>query len=133
MRIYLMIIIRRILAGFFAGFLLIVNLASLAYAADRVRQPADSSDKKIVYKFNIERNIDEPALKHAAENLYGMTLVDFNEMILIPQARREILEGRLYLEKQNLDDWLAQALGSARVTILTPEFIWDNNKVALRD
>lgn len=76
--------------------------------------------------------IDGKRLEEAAEVLYGLGLADFKEMVLVPQAQREILEGRLYLEKKSISDWLTEAAGSARVTILTPEFSWDKNRVALR-
>ena len=76
---------------------------------------------------------DRLNLEEAAQVLYGLSLTNFKEIILVPRARREILEGRLSSEKKSLDGWLADASQSAKVFILTPEFFWDKNKVAVRD
>lgn len=71
-------------------------------------------------------------LEEAAKSLYGLNLADFREMVLEPRAEREILEGRLFLEKKDLNSWLSEAAQDAKVFIVTPEFYWDSNKVALR-
>lgn len=76
---------------------------------------------------------DTDNLEEAAQSLYGLSLADFQEMVLVPQAKREILEGRLFLEKKELGGWLVEAASNAKVFILTPEFYWDINKVALRE
>lgn len=85
-------------------------------------------ENKISASINDRSNLEE-----AAENLYGLSLADFQEMVLAPQAEREILEGRLFLEKKDLSAWLFEAASNAKVFILTPEFYWDSNKVALRN
>jgi hypothetical protein len=72
-------------------------------------------------------------MEEAANLLYGLSLVDFREMVLVPKAQREILEGRLFLENKTIENWLAEAAENASVFILTPEFYWDKNRVALRD
>ncbi len=84
-------------------------------------------EKKINFSTDNKQNLEE-----AARLLYGLNLADFKEMILAPRAEREILEGRLFLEKKNLDEWVAEATGDARVFILTPEFFWKDGSVVLR-
>lgn len=82
-------------------------------------------------KINLE-GINKEKLEEAASVLYGLSLADFKEMVLVPKAQKEILEGRLFLEKKTYDEWLSGASGNAKVFILTPEFYWDKNKVVLR-
>ncbi len=77
-------------------------------------------------------NADNEIVAEAAKLLYGLDFASFKEMVLVPQAERELLEGRLFLEQEKLDSWLASAEIAARVIILTPEFSWDKNKVVLR-
>ena len=78
------------------------------------------------------QKIDSQTLEQAARAVYGLSLADFKQMVLIPQAQREILEGRLTLEKKKFEDWLVEATQAAKVFILTPEFYWDKNKVVTR-
>jgi len=68
-------------------------------------------------------------LKEAALTLYGLDAGDFRKLVLAPQARREILAGRLYLEKKDFNQWLAAARVNARVIILSPGFEWKDGKV----
>lgn len=75
---------------------------------------------------------DAKNLEEAAKLLYGLDLADFREMVLVPIAEREILEGRLFLEKKDLNSWLLEEEKNAKVFIITPEFYWDSNKVVLR-
>ncbi len=74
-------------------------------------------------------NADTKTIADAAKNLYGLDLAGFRALVLVPQAEKELLEGRLFLEQKKLDDWLSQAEQTAKVTILTPELSWSTNKV----
>ncbi len=78
-----------------------------------------------------EQKMDSKALADAARLLYGMNVDDFKVLVLIPQAEKELLDGRLFLEQRKLDEWLADAEKMAHVIILTPEFGWATNKVVL--
>lgn len=88
-------------------------------------------DSLVDNKIKIPAKSDD--VEKAANLLYGLSLADFREMVLVPKAQREILEGRLFLEKKNIEEWLVGAAENASVFILTPEFYWDKNRVALRD
>ena len=77
-------------------------------------------------------NADNKEVAEAAKLLYGLDIESFKSMVLVPQAEKELLEGSLYLEQKKFVDWLKQAETDARVTILTPEFAWDTNKVVVR-
>jgi hypothetical protein len=46
------------------------------------------------------QKIDRRSIEESAKVLYGLTLADFTQLVLVPQAEREILEGRLFLENK---------------------------------
>ena len=71
----------------------------------------------------------DSAFQHSAEVLYGLPFSDFKAEVLVPQAERDILKGRLFLKGEKFDDWLVSAKRSARVIIFSPAFYWDGEKV----
>ena len=68
-------------------------------------------------------------LQKAAFNLYGFNKSDFWNFILIPQAERDVLAGRLFLRGQKIEDWLVEAKKSAKVVIFSGQFRWNGEKV----
>jgi hypothetical protein len=70
-------------------------------------------------------------LRNAAMSLYGMPYADFREEVLVPQAKRDILAGRLYLRGEDISDWLAREKQSARVSIFSKRFRWDGGKIVV--
>ena len=77
--------------------------------------------------------LQEANFQEAVKTMYGLDAADFKETILIPQAYREILEGRLTLENKNLDGWLTEARKLAKVTILMGGFTWQGGELTARD
>ena len=68
-------------------------------------------------------------LENATEALYGMSLAQFREEVLIPQAKQDIFKGRLFLKDKSLDEWMVDAKKSARVVVLSTQFKWDGEKI----
>ena len=82
---------------------------------------------------NIGKVLDEnPEIKEGVEKLYGLSLAEFREQILLPQAYREILEGRMNLDNQDFNSWLERARKESSVIILSSNFSWDAGKVILK-
>jgi len=67
----------------------------------------------------------------AITGLSGMSYSEYKKLILIPQAKREILEGRLFLENVTLESWLEKARKEAKVVIFSSEFSWTDGNVEL--
>lgn len=67
--------------------------------------------------------------QRAAETLYGLRFPEVRRGMLIPQAEREILAGRLFLNGKNFEEWLVDAKRSAAVTILSGQFRWNGGGV----
>jgi hypothetical protein len=65
----------------------------------------------------------------ATETLYGSRFEDFKKAVLIPQAERDILAGRLFLRGVGLDKWLEEAKKSSRVIIFSGQFRWNGQGV----
>lgn len=84
----------------------------------------------------VGRKIEEAAanadLEKGAEILYGFSLEEFREKVLAPQAEREILEARLFLEKENFDDWLKKEKAAANVMIFIGGFSWNGEGVVVK-
>lgn len=76
---------------------------------------------------------DQQTIEKTAKALYGLNLADFKSLVLAPQAQKEILQGRLFLEKQDYEKWLQEAKKNAKVFIITPEFYWQDLSVKSRD
>ena len=85
---------------------------------------ADLVEKKVKFAQS-----DPKILGEAARLFYGLNLSDFRNLVLKPQAERELLESHLFLEKTTLDKWLSNSLSRAGVRILTPEFTWNKGRV----
>lgn len=96
------------------------------------------SEKEI--KDIVGRKIEEAAanadLEKGAEILYGFSLEEFREKVLAPQAEREILEARLFLEKGppvgGFDDWLKKEKAAANVMIFIGGFSWNGEGVVVK-
>lgn len=77
----------------------------------------------------VEKYANDATLKNAALTLYGGTFEEYKQEVLIPQAERDILAGRLYLKKQTYDAWAVEAKKSAHVEIFSKDFFWNGSVV----
>lgn len=90
-------------------------------------------DLDLLVRSKLDKVESDQDFQHAAATLYGLEPKRFRRIFLVPQAEREILEGRLVFERREMDDWLAEARRMARVTILSPEFKWGEEGVEPRN
>ena len=92
-----------------------------------------NDDFKSIAEKNVEQYIQNNAnISEGAEKIYGLNLADFKSQVLMPQAYKEILEGRMFLTKENFDEWLKNKKSSVRVIILSPDLKWDGSSVKLQ-
>lgn len=87
------------------------------------------NDFDYLVRNKIARYQSDVELQKAAVVLYGVNFDDFKNEILIPQAERDILAGRLFLKGKNMNDWLKDAKKSAHVIIFSRSFKWDGEKI----
>lgn len=74
--------------------------------------------------------------KRGSEILYGLSPEDFKKLVLIPRAREEILQGRLFLENNTstklIGEWLMEEKSKAAVTIFVPGLYWNKTGVEVK-
>lgn len=87
------------------------------------------SDLKYLLAGKIEKYDQSQDLKSATMSIYGMPYSDFREEVIVPQAKRDILAGRLYLRGENIEEWLAREKETARVVVFSKRFRWDGAKI----
>jgi hypothetical protein len=76
-------------------------------------------------------NYLNPELEIAALEIYGLNKNDFKNEILIPQAEKDILAGRLFLENKNIADWLKEQKKQAKVIVFDKKFKWNGENLEL--
>ena len=67
----------------------------------------------------------------AIRALFGLTPDEFNEVVLAPQARVELLEAELARSGSSVQVWLPAALRDARVSISVNDLAWNAGRVEL--
>ena len=72
-------------------------------------------------------------LKKAVQALYGLSYKDFEEAVLVPQAKLDILSGRLFLRGKKIEQWLTEAKAASKVVIFSRQFYWDGKEVKTND
>jgi len=70
-----------------------------------------------------------PPFQESAAAVYGLTGAEFKELVLTPQAHRELLEGRLSLENADFQSWLHEARQNAAVYIFINGLKWNGTEV----
>lgn len=68
-------------------------------------------------------------LKEGAAFLYGLDFNKFRDLVLLPQARRDLLRETLEKKKQDFSRWFSALKANARVRLLFTPFSWDGERV----
>jgi len=76
--------------------------------------------------------IDRNKTEEAASLLYGLTFEEFENIVLIPQAAKEILGEQVTSNQENVQDWIKKSRANASVIILDLDFAWEDGRVMLR-
>lgn len=81
-----------------------------------------------------EENIVEalrraPNFKQGVESLYGISYEDFKVMVLLPQARMELLKEALEKHSINFEERLGEAKRQANVRLLFVPFHWNGEGI----
>jgi hypothetical protein len=90
----------------------------------------DDVEKMVAEK--IKEAIKEKDIKKEVETLYGLSLEEFKERFLKPQAKSEIFVSRLLLENKNFDEELEKIKKEAKVAIFLPGFKWNGEEVIMK-
>ncbi len=72
-------------------------------------------------------------LRAAVPELYGTTFEEFQEMLLLPEAKQELLDEALKSESSDVAIWLPSARHNARAMIFLPKLQWSNGTVEIAE
>lgn len=81
---------------------------------------------------NVEAAKKEGDVAQAAAQIYGMSIDEFTEEVLRPQARYEIMEEYLASEKMDANPWLEERLKKAEVSVSEEGFGWNGKEVTVK-
>lgn len=108
---------------------------------EELQKRIKKNDLEAMVVKNIDNALKDNALKLSdiekeVEVIYGVSLRDFKKTALAPQAKREILEGRLLLGDNTKSDvlgqWLQNAKAKAKIFILLPGFEWNGKEITIK-
>ncbi len=74
----------------------------------------------------------ELSIAEAAERIYGLTEGEFSEIVLIPQAKRNLLAEHFKNDPNKLNDAWENIVSTANVKIYYPGFYWENGEVKVK-
>jgi hypothetical protein len=92
---------------------------------------AVGADREALVEAKLQKYIENTSLAQAVPTLYGLDLASFRREVLVPQAERDILAGRFFLEGKDLSDWLQEKEKSAKVKIFSSRFRWTGERVEI--
>lgn len=89
-------------------------------------------EKKINEKLSAQ-DLGRDGVKKGIEIAYGLNVDEFKEVVLIPQAKKEILEGNMFIADplNDFDKWYKEKSGQMEVMIFLPGLVWENGAVKI--
>lgn len=72
------------------------------------------------------------SLGEASEELYGLTSADFKRLVLLPQAKRDLLENYFKQKNQDIIQAWASLYGTATVKVYYPGYYWDTKEYSIK-
>lgn len=80
----------------------------------------------------LDQLLKEPDLPGASRALFQLDPAAFTDAILRPQAAREVLSGRIYIDNKTLEEWVADARKTAKVRMFSSTYRWDGEHVQVK-
>ena len=68
-------------------------------------------------------------LAKAVRTVYNLSLKDFQNMVLLPQSRRDVLRVFLANEGKNFEEWFKKIKLETKIRLFLVPFRWDGEKV----
>lgn len=72
------------------------------------------------------------SLDDASKELYGLTSADFKKLVLLPQAKRDLLEDYFKKNNQDIVQAWASLYGTATIKIYYPGYYWDTKEYTIK-
>lgn len=88
----------------------------------KLREVLNQVELTASLKDALDYHLNQPQLEPAAALLYGLKMKDFYNLVLVPQAERELLAKKMGENQESFDGWLQKAKQSANIVYITKEF-----------
>ena len=98
------------------------NIIEKRLVSEALRQEMSDSELIASIHDTVAPYLAKPNLEQATLALYGLNLADFYELVIFPQAEKELWEKQLEKDGMDYSDWLSQAKKSSKIILLTKEF-----------
>ena len=72
------------------------------------------------------------SLDEVSKELYGLSSEDFRKLVLLPQAKRDLLENYFKKNNQDIIQAWASLYGTASVKVYYPGYYWDTKEYAIK-
>lgn len=69
------------------------------------------------------------SFEQGAELLYGLSREDLNELVLLPQARRDVLSEAFGAQGRDFEQWFREVRKNKNVRLLFVPFVWNGEVV----
>lgn len=99
------------------------NLIEKTLISKQLHQEMDVAELTASINNLLSKHLEQPELGPAASYLYGLDLKDFYNIVLVPQAEKELLEKLLKERGVEFGGWLNTAKESASVIYITKELL----------
>ncbi|KKQ22171.1 hypothetical protein A2999_00840 [Candidatus Wolfebacteria bacterium RIFCSPLOWO2_01_FULL_38_11] len=111
---------------------LISSLIENVLINEELNKEINSLDLEKMIDEKIEKAVGEKEINRAAESIYGLSYDNFKTQMLIPQAKKEILEEKTALKGENFEEKMEELKSKAKVMIFLSGFEWDGKEVIIK-
>lgn len=108
------------------------NLIENALIEKELKKEVGRNELNQLIDKKIKEISESQIFQKAAETLYGFSFEEFEEKVLIPQAEKEIFEGRAVLKNEKPDEKLKEIKLKANIRIFIPGFEWNGEEVVIK-
>jgi len=97
-----------------------------------LKKEIKQDDLNVLVEKKINEISESQIADKAIETLYGFSYNEFRQRVLKPQAKKEILENRLFLAGIDFDEKMKDIKAQSRVKIFLSELGWNGKEVVIK-
>ncbi|PIY59627.1 hypothetical protein COY96_00770 [Candidatus Wolfebacteria bacterium CG_4_10_14_0_8_um_filter_37_11] len=97
-----------------------------------LKKEIKQDDLNVLVEKKINEISESQIADKAIETLYGFSFNEFRQRVLKPQAKKEILENRLFLAGIDFDEKMKDIKAQSRVKIFLSGFGWNGKEVVIK-
>ncbi|AKM78678.1 TPA: hypothetical protein DDZ49_02450 [Candidatus Wolfebacteria bacterium] len=98
-----------------------------------LKRKYDNNDLKRLIENKIKGiDLGTEDIAKATNLLYGISPEEFRELVLLPKAKQELLEGNITLQNGTFSDWLMVKKSESNVLVFVPTLYWDGGQMKVK-